>query len=133
MTSTPEPTQTAAPVYANAPRPRNRLGLIALLLVIVAFLVPIGFLVGGIISIATDPNPPVGDNVGWAALGAAVFMLFGVAVSAPIAIGGIVIGIVSLTRKNVGKVLGIIAIILGTPYALVGLVLLPPALSLFFG
>jgi hypothetical protein len=111
----------------------NRMGLIALLVVILSFLIPIAFLIVGAVIIATDPNPPVGQDVGWATIGAVVYMLYGAGISAPVALAGVGIGIASLFRKNHGKVLGIIAIILGVPYGLTCLILLPLAISVFTG
>ena len=125
MTATPEPTATAA-----APGRSIRLGLIGLLLVVLAYVIPIVVLIVGIVVIATDPNPPVGDDIGWAGLGALVFMLFGYALASPIAIIGAVVGIVSLVRTDQRKALGIVAIVLGLPYGIIGLILLPAALSL---
>ena len=40
------------------------------------------------------------------------------------------IGIVSLVRTDQRKALGIVAIVLGLPYGIIGLILLPAALSL---
>ena len=134
MTVAPEPAAQA--VYAPAPSGPtkfNRVGLVGLLLVILALLAPFGFLIGGIATIANDVNSAVGDNAGWAAIGAIAFMLFGAAVSAPVALVGAIVGIVSLFRRGHGKVLGIVAIVLGVPYGLIFLLLLPTAISLFSG
>lgn len=132
MTVTPEPAAPAAvPAAVPAvPKRRNRLGLIGLLLVVLSFVAPIVVLIVAIIVIATDPNPPVGDNIGWAGIGAVVFMLFGYALASPIAVVGAVLGIVSLVRKEEAKAVAIIAIILGLPYGIIGLILLPAGLSL---
>lgn len=134
MTVAPE--SAAQPAYAPAPSVPtkfNRVGLIGLLLVILALLAPFGFLIAGIATIANDVNSAVGDNAGWAAIGAIAFMLFGAAVSAPVALAGAIVGIVSLFRQGFGKVLGVVAIVLGAPYGLIFVLLLPTAISLFSG
>jgi len=132
MTVTPEPAPVAAPV-AYAPPARklpNRLGLVGLILVLVSFVVPIIVLVIGIVVIANDPNPPVGDDIGWAGIGALLFMWAGAAAISPLAVAGAILGIISLFRQGRSKVAGIIAIVLGLPYGLTFLATLPAAISL---
>jgi hypothetical protein len=138
MTVTPEPAAVAAPAatvpatayVAPAKKLRNRLGLVGLILVLISFVVPIIVLIVGIVIIATDPNPPVGDNIGWAGIGAVLFMWAGAAAISPLAVAGGILGIVSLFRQGRSKVAGIIAIVLGLPYGLTFLATLPAAISL---
>lgn len=90
---------------------RNRLGIAALIMVLVTIALPIvGFIVFVIASIIEGAE---GDNIGYAVIGA--FFLTAVAASliAPIAILGVVLGIASLFRTGQRKLQGVLAIILG--------------------
>jgi hypothetical protein len=107
-------TEAVAPVV---PTPvRNRLGIAALILVLVAIGVPIiGFIVGVIISFA---SAPVSDATGYYVAGA-FFAAGGIAAFTSIlAIVGIVLAIIALTRKAQRKLQAILAIILGIAPAL---------------
>jgi hypothetical protein len=123
-------TTTAVPdATADVPRRRNRLGIAGSVLVLVAFVIPLIVLVVAIILIASDPNPPTGDNIGWAGIGALLFMFIAAALAAPLAVIGGVLGIVSLFAKNRGKVFGVLAIVLGLPYGIIFSLGIPAALS----
>jgi hypothetical protein len=115
---------TDATAYAPAPaKPTNRLGVAALILVVVAcFVPPIIMAVTTILAI-NDPNPSM--DAGWALLGGFVFGAIGLGVAGPIAIVGVVLAIIALTRKNFGKVAAIVALVIGIPLGLVGLSILP--------
>ena len=126
----PEPAAAApyAPAYPSAPvswvppapKKFNGLGLAALLIMVVAYLVPIGFLIAPIVA---------SSDKGWGVIGGFIFLFIGFVPAAAISLIGIVLAIISLTLKERGKVLGIVALIMGTPSVLAGLVLLPVALQ----
>jgi hypothetical protein len=98
---------------APPPAPtRNRLGITALVLVLIAIIVPIVAGVVGIVAAATE-GAQTPDSGGWAVLGGLVFAAIGFAILSPIAIIGVVLAIVSLTRHGRGKVPGVVAIVLG--------------------
>jgi hypothetical protein len=108
---------------------RNKLGIAALILVLVTYALPIiGFIVFVIASIIEGAE---GDDIGYAVLGA-FFVTAGLsAVIAPIAILGIVLGVISLFRHGQRKVQGILAIVLGiVPAAFV--IGLPATIDSFF-
>ena len=95
-----------------------------------SFVIPVIVLIVAIIIIANDPNPPTGDNIGWAGLGALLFMFIAAAIASPLAVIGGILGIISLTLKNRSKIFGVLAIVLGLPYGIVMLLSLPAAISL---
>ncbi len=116
-----------APVVPT-PTP-NRLGKIALILVLVTIGLPI---IGSIVFvIGAAIEGAEGDNLGYAILGAFFFIPIAASLIAPIAILGIVLGVISLFRKGQRKVQGILAIVLGVvPASLI--TLLPVAIDNFF-
>ena len=89
---------------------RNRLGIAALVLVLIAIGLPI--LVFIITTIAASIEGAEGDAVGWNILGGFIFAGVSVTVFAPIAIVALVLGIIALTRKGKRKVQAVIAVIL---------------------
>ncbi|MEO5921673.1 MAG: hypothetical protein ABIQ01_11085 [Pseudolysinimonas sp.] len=110
----PAPASAVAPV---APTPaRNRLGVAALVLVLVTLAVPIivfiVFVVGSIVAGAQ------GDAIGYAALGAFFVAGGASAIVAPVAILGVVLGIVAVLQKGKRKLQGVLAIVLGIAPAL---------------
>ena len=123
----PAPTPATAPVI---PTPtRNRLGIAALILVLITLALPI---LGSIVYlIAAAIEGAEGDSFGYAVLGAFFFIPVASSLLAPIAILGIVLGIVSLFRRGQRKVQGIFAIILGI-YPSLLILLLPAAIDTFF-
>jgi hypothetical protein len=98
-----------APIQKPA---RNRLGIAALVVVLVAIVAPI---VVGIVGVVDAANAPMqnASSGGWAVLGGFAIALIGVCLIAPLAIIGVVLAIISLTRKDRGKVAGVVAIVLG--------------------
>ncbi len=101
---------------------RNRLGIVALVLVLITLALSIvGFIV---FVIGAAIEGAEGDNLGYAILGAIFFIPVASAFIAPIAILGIVLGIVSLFRTGQRKLQGVLAIILGIVPALM-ITLLP--------
>jgi hypothetical protein len=90
---------------------RNRLGIAALILVLVAIALPIiGFIV---FTIGVLASGATGDAVGYEIVGA-FFVAGGIsALASPIAIVGVVLGIISLRRAGERKLQGILAIVLG--------------------
>jgi hypothetical protein len=102
---------------------RNKLGIAALILVLVTYALPvIGFIV---FVIAASIEGAEGDDLGYAVVGAFF------AVIAPIAILGVVLAVISLFRHGQRKVQGILAIVLGiVPAAFV--IGLPATIDSFF-
>jgi hypothetical protein len=120
-------TEPAAPAVAPTPA-RNRLGIAALVLVLITIALPI---LGSIVFvIAASIEGAEGDNLGYAILAAFFFIPVASAFIAPIAILGVLLGIISLFRRGQRKVQGILAIILGI-YPSVLIFLLPTAIDNF--
>lgn len=122
----PAPAPAVAPVVPT-PTP-NKLGRIALVLVLITLALPIiGFIV---FVIAAAIEGAEGDSFGYAVIGAIFTVPVASAFIAPIAIVGVVLGIISLFRKGQRKVQGVLAIILGLVPA--GMItLLPVAIDNF--
>ena len=98
-----------APVVATPQR--NRLGIAALVLVLIAIALPIiGFIVFTIAAVASGAQ---GDDVGYAILGGYFLSAAGVALVSPIAIVGVVLAIIALTRTGRRKVQAVVALALG--------------------
>jgi hypothetical protein len=108
-----EPVATA-PVVPTLKR--NRLGIAALILVLIAIALPVLTFV--VTSIAAGVSGGGGDAVGWGVLGGFVFAAVAVALVSPIAIIGVVLGIIAVTRPGLHKVQGIVAIVVGVVPAL---------------
>lgn len=106
---------------------RNRLGIVALVIVLFVIVAPIVAGIVGVVAAASAPAQNASSG-GWAVLGGFVFALIGVAILSPLAILGVVLGAVSLTRQGKRKVQGIVAIVLGIVPAL-AVFGLPAALS----
>lgn len=112
-------TPDAAPVppYATAPatdpaRPKNKVGIAALILILVAAAIPLVIVVGTWISAAVDFPGDV-DNVVYVGLIGGAILGFGAfALVSPIALVAAVLGVVSLGRPG-SKVPGILALIFG--------------------
>ncbi len=121
-------TAPVVPAPTRAAPERNKLGIAALVLVLITVALPIvGFIV---FVIAASIEGAEGDNLGYAILGAFFFIPVASALIAPIAIVGVVLGIVSLFLKGRRKLQGILAIILGlVPSSLI--LLLPVAIDNF--
>jgi hypothetical protein len=108
---------------------RNRLGIAALILVLVTYALPIiGFIVFVIASIIEGAE---GDDIGYAVLGAFFITAAASSLIAPVAILGIVLGIISLFRAGQRKLQGVLAIALGIVPALF-ILGLPVAIDTFF-
>ena len=108
-----EPVATAPVV----PTPkRNRVGIAALVLVLIAIAVPV--LVFIVTTIAASIEGAEGDAVGWNIIGGVVIAGISVTVVSPIAIVGVVLGIIAVARKGYRKLQGVLAIVLGAAPAL---------------
>lgn len=116
-----------APIVATPQR--NRLGIVALVLVLIAIAAPIvTFLV---VVIGASASGAQGDDVGWAVLGA-WFFSFGVASAAgPVALAGVVLAVIALLRPGLRKVQGVLALILGVVPAFLTL-FLPATIDTLF-
>ena len=122
---------SASPVAYERPA-RNKLGIAALIIAIVALAVlPLAGFIVSFIGTLTGPQQTQ-DTVGWAVLGGFVGMGFGFAVAGPLSIIAIVLAIIALTRKGYGKVAAIVAIVVAAPAAIFGTLLLIPYLDLLF-
>jgi hypothetical protein len=95
---------------------RNGIGITALVLVLITIALPIICFV--VVFIAALVEGAEGGDPGWAAVGAFFFTAVASAFIAPIAILGIVLGIISLFRRGRRKLQGILAIIFGIVPAL---------------
>lgn len=116
-----------APVIPT-PTP-NRLGKIALIIVLITLALPI---IGSIVFvIAAAIEGAEGDNLGYAILGAFFFIPVAASLIAPVAILGVALGIASLFRKGQRKLQGVLAIVLGIVPSLL-VFLLPTAIDTFF-
>ena len=124
------PYSPAPVVYAKPAR--NRLGIAALIIAIAALVaLPLAGFVVSFIGTLTGPQQTQ-DTVGWAVLGGLVGMGFGFAVAGPLSIIAIVLAVIGLTRKNLGKIAAIIAIVVAAPAAIFGTLLLIPYVDLLF-
>ncbi len=113
-----------------APR-RNGLGISALVVVLAAIVLPGILGVVGFIATVTGPQQTQ-DTAGWGVLGGLVIAGLGLGIAGPVAVVGVILAIVALVRKGRGKVAAIIALILGTPLAIIGLLVLPTFLDQMF-
>jgi hypothetical protein len=95
---------------------RNRLGIAALVLVLIAIALPIVSML--VFTIGAAVSGAQGDALGYAVLGAFFFAAGVSALAAPIAIVGIVLAIIALTRAGRRKVQAVVAIVLGIAPAL---------------
>ncbi|TBN57192.1 hypothetical protein EYE40_07145 [Glaciihabitans arcticus] len=92
-------------------RPLNKTGLTALIVVILGYLAPVTIILIGVVSIANGVNSGSSPTAG---IVSGLVYFLGAAVAALVLAGiGVIIAIVSLFRKNRGKVLGIVALVLG--------------------
>lgn len=108
---------------------RNRIGNVALALVIIALVLPVvGFVVGFAWSLAEGAQ---GDEVGWGILGGLVIGAVAGGGGSLLALAGIVLGIVGLTRTGRRKLTSGLAVGLGVPPAL-GVLALPAFIDTVF-
>lgn len=123
----PVPTPAMAPVV---PTPtRNRLGIAALVMVLITIALPI---VGVIVAfIGALIEGAEGDNIAWAAIGAFLITAAASSLIAPLAMLGVVLGIVSLFLRGRRKLQGILAIVFGIVPSLF-ILGLPVAIDTFF-
>lgn len=109
-----------------APRPRNRAGIVALVLAVVAAGAPlVAWIVVAIIGAAEASTTDDAIYVG--VIGGMIVFLGVIALLAPVALAAIVVGIVSLFRPG-AKAPGIVAIVIGV-FGSLGLLWLPVVLG----
>ena len=111
----PEPVANTAPepgeIVIAEKRPLNRTGLTALIIVILGYLAPVAIIIIGVVSISNGANS--GSSVASGVVSGLAYFL-GAAVVALILAGiGVVVAIISFFRRERGKVLGIVALVLG--------------------
>lgn len=117
---------------ATVPKPaRNSVGIAALVVVLVAILLPGILGIVGFIATLLGPQQTQ-DTVGWGVLGGLIIAAAGLGAAGPIALIGVTLGIVALLREGRSKVAAIIAIVLGVPLGVVGLLILPTAIDQMF-
>jgi hypothetical protein len=108
---------------------RNRLGIAALVLVLIAIALPIlTFIVFTVAAIASGAQ---GDDIGYAILGGFFVAAAGVAIVAPLAIIGVVLAVIALTRRGLRKVQAVVALVLGIAPA-IAVIGLPAAIDSLF-
>ena len=127
-----DPAPAAAPV--STPAPRNRLGVVAFILVLIVLVVPIvaaivTAIVGGA-SGSTGGN--TADAVGWSVLGGFILGAIALALVSPIAVVAVVLAIISLFRRRGRNGLGVWALVLGILPALIGPFFIPAAVTALF-
>ncbi len=114
-------------------RPRNRLGVVAFVLVIIVLLVPIvTSIVTAIVGAVSGSTGAGVDGAGWSVLGGFILGAIALAVISPIAIVGVVLAIISLFRRRGRNGLGVWALVLGILPAIIGPFLIPAALDTLF-
>ena len=120
----PPPVAPGPPTLA-----RNKLGITALVLVLITVALPIIafvlFLIGAVIEGAE------GDNFAYSVIGALLITGAASSLIAPIAILGLILGVISLFRTGQRKVQGILAIVFGVVPS-VFILGLPVAIDTFF-
>jgi len=131
MTAIPS-TTPATPVAA--PAPRNRVGVVAfvLMLIVLAF-PPVVTIVTAIVGGASGSmGGSAADAAGWAVLGGFIVGAMALAVVSPIAIAAVVLAIVSLVRRRGRNGLGVWALVLSILPALIGPFLIPVTIQTLF-
>jgi len=94
-----------------AKRPANGTAIWALVLVILSYLAPIAIVIVGLV-VANNYGAEQGV-VGGYVIGGAIAIIIAAIVAIGLDFFGLILGIVALFRKNRGKVLAIVAIVLG--------------------
>jgi len=123
----PGPAPAMAPVI---PTPtRNRLGIAALVLVLITIALPIIAFIVFVVASAIEGAE--GDDLGYQVIGAFFITAAASSLIAPLAILGIVLGIVSQFRPGQRRLQGVLAIVFGIVPALF-ILGLPVAIDTFF-
>jgi hypothetical protein len=107
-------TQDAVPAPPSAPvrRPKNKLGIAALILTLVAALAPLVIVIVMWIVGVTEYPDDVDNAVYVGLLGGFVFFFGAIALLSPLSFVGLVLGVVSMWRPG-SKAPGIVAIVIG--------------------
>src|SRR3954452_4016630 len=131
MTAIPSTTPVGA---APAPVPRNRVGVIAFVMMLIVLAVPpIVTIVTAIVGGASgSTGGSAADAAGWAVLGGFIVGAMALAVVSPIAIVAVVLAIISLFRRRGRNGLGIWALVLSILPALIGPFLIPVTIDTLF-
>jgi hypothetical protein len=119
---------------AAATTPRNRVGVVAFVLVLFVLAAPIvTAIVTAIVGAASgSTGGSTADATGWSVLGGFILGAVALALVSPIAVIGVVLAIVSLFRRRGRNALGIWALVLGILPAIIGPFLIPAALDTLF-
>jgi len=126
---------STAPIgTAPAPAPRNRVGVVAFVLMLIVLVVPlvvtiVTAIVGGA---SGSTGGSAADAAGWAVLGGFILGAMALAVVSPIAVAAVVLAIVSLVRRRGRNGLGVWALALSILPALIGPFLIPVTIDTLF-
>ena len=135
MTAIPS-TAPVGPVPGSVPAaaPRNRVGVAAFILVLVALAAPIVVaIVTAIVGAASgSTGGSAVDAAGWSVLGGFILGAVALALISPVAVVGVVLAIISLFRRRGRNALGVWALVVGIPPAVIGPFLIPVALDTLF-
>jgi hypothetical protein len=136
MTAIPS-TAPVGPVPGSVPAaaaPRNRVGLVAFILVLIALAAPI--VVAIVTAIVGTASGSTGgsavDAAGWSVLGGFILGAVALALISPLAVVGVVLAVISLFRRRGRNALGVWALVLGILPAVTGPFLIPVALDTLF-
>jgi hypothetical protein len=131
MTAIPS-TAPAAPVSASTPR--NRVGVVAFILVLIVLAAPIVVtIVTAIVGAASgSTGGSTADAAGWSVLGGFILGAVAVALISPVAVVAVVLAIISLFRRRGRNAWGVWALVLGILPAIIGPFLIPAALETLF-
>lgn len=114
---------------AAAATSRNRLGIVAFVMVILVLAAPIVMgIVTAIVGAVSGSTPGAGLSI----LGGFILAGITLALASPISVVAVVVAIVSLFRRRGRNGLGVWALVLGILPALIGPFLLPAALDTLF-
>lgn len=119
---------------ATATTSRNRIGVVAFILVLFVLAAPIvTSIVTAIVGAASgSTGGSTADAAGWAVLGGFILGAVALALVSPIAVIGVALAIISLFRRRGRNALGIWALVLGILPAIIGPFLIPAAIDTLF-
>ena len=130
MTATPA---TASAEMTPAPGRRNRLGVVAFVLVMIVMAAPLVVtIVTAITGGVSGSTGSTADAIGWSVLGGFIVGAMALAVISPLGIVAVVLAIISLFRHRGRNGLGVWALVLGILPALIGPFLIPLTLGTLF-
>ena len=129
MTATPA---TVSAEMTPAPVRRNRLGVVAFVLVMIVVAAPLVVTIVTAITGVSGSTGSTADAIGWSVLGGFIVGAMALAVISPLGIVAVVLAIISLFRHRGRNGLGVWALVLGILPALIGPFLIPVTLGTLF-